>query len=167
LGARWRGRDERFAGPSAEFSIAILDWNLPRQDGLSVLKAVRASGSALPILMITARDGLTDRVNGLDSGADDYLVKPFELAELKARLRSLLRRQGGRPSSQIVHGDLVLDPVYAHGSPRLAVRCGHSARVCFAACADGASPARCCRALRSRSGCMAGTKVSKATRSNS
>jgi two-component system response regulator QseB len=95
----------------ADFSIAILDWNLPRQDGLSVLKAVRAAGNALPILMITARDGLTDRVNGLDSGADDYLVKPFELAELKARLRSLLRRQGGRPSSQIVHGDLVLDPV--------------------------------------------------------
>jgi len=95
----------------AEYSLAVLDWNLPRQDGLSVLKAVRASGCALPILMITARDGLTDRVNGLDSGADDYLVKPFELAELKARLRSLLRRQEGRPSSEIVHGDLVLDPV--------------------------------------------------------
>src|SRR5260370_14214972 len=100
-----------FKDRQADFSIAILDWNLPRQDGLSVLKAVRASGSALPILMITARDGLTDRVNGLDSGADDYLVKPFQFAELKARLRSLLRRQGGRPSSQIVHGDLVLDPV--------------------------------------------------------
>jgi two-component system response regulator QseB len=95
----------------AEFSIAVLDWNLPRQDGLSVLKAVRAAGSTLPILMITARDGLTDRINGLDSGADDYLVKPFEFAELKARLRNLLRRQDGRPSSEIVHGDLVLDPV--------------------------------------------------------
>jgi two-component system response regulator QseB len=95
----------------AEYSIAVLDWNLPRQDGLSVLKATRAGGCALPILMITARDGLTDRVNGLDSGADDYLVKPFELAELKARLRSLLRRQEGRASSEIVHGELVLDPV--------------------------------------------------------
>ncbi len=95
----------------AGFSIAVLDWNLPRQDGLCVLKAVRASGSMLPILMITARDGLTDRVNGLDSGADDYLVKPFELAELKARLRSLLRRQDGRPTSTIVYGNLVLDPV--------------------------------------------------------
>lgn len=95
----------------AEFSIAVLDWNLPRQDGLSVLKAVRGGGGTLPILMITARDGLNDRVNGLDSGADDYLVKPFELAELKARLRSLLRRQDGRPSSEIIHGDLVLDPV--------------------------------------------------------
>jgi two-component system, OmpR family, response regulator QseB len=95
----------------AEYAIALLDWNLPRQDGLSVLKAVRASGCALPILMITARDGLTDRVNGLDSGADDYLVKPFELAELKARLRSLLRRHDGRPTSEIVRGELVLDPV--------------------------------------------------------
>lgn len=95
----------------AEFSIAVLDWNLPRQDGLSVLKSVRARGSTLPILMITARDGLNDRVNGLDSGADDYLVKPFELVELKARLRSLLRRQDGRATSHIAHGDLVLDPV--------------------------------------------------------
>jgi DNA-binding response OmpR family regulator len=108
----------------AEFSIALLDWNLPRQDGLSVLKAVRAGGSTLPILMITARDGLTDRINGLDSGADDYLVKPFELAELKARLRSLLRRQEGRPSSQIVHGELMLDPVthtVRRGSESIAV----------------------------------------------
>jgi two-component system response regulator QseB len=95
----------------ADFSIALLDWNLPRQDGLSVLKAVRASGNRLPILMITARDELSDRVNGLDGGADDYLVKPFEFAELKARLRSLLRRQQGRASTEIVHGSLVLDPV--------------------------------------------------------
>jgi two-component system, OmpR family, response regulator QseB len=95
----------------ADFSIAILDWNLPRQDGLSVLQAVRASGNRVPVLMITARDGLSDRVTGLDGGADDYLVKPFEFAELKARLRSLLRRQDGRATSEIVHGSLVLDPV--------------------------------------------------------
>jgi two-component system response regulator QseB len=95
----------------AEFSIAVLDWNLPRQDGLSVLKAVRSAGNRLPILMITARDDLSDRITGLDGGADDYLVKPFEFAELKARLRSLLRRQDGRASSEIVHGELALDPV--------------------------------------------------------
>lgn len=95
----------------AGFSLAVLDWNLPRQDGLSVLKAVRATGSVLPILIITARDGLTDRVTGLDSGADDYLVKPFELAELKARLRNLLRRADRRPTCQIAHGQLLLDPV--------------------------------------------------------
>jgi two-component system response regulator QseB len=95
----------------AGFSIAVLDWNLPSQDGLSVLRTVRASGNALPILMITARDGIDDRVHGLDSGADDYLVKPFELVELKARLRSLLRRADNRPRSQLVHGELTLDPV--------------------------------------------------------
>jgi DNA-binding response OmpR family regulator len=97
--------------PQSAFSLVVLDWNLPRQDGLSVLKAVRASGSTVPVLMITARDGVDDRVTGLDSGADDYLVKPFELVELKARLRSLLRRRDVRPSSQIVHGGLTLDPV--------------------------------------------------------
>jgi two-component system response regulator QseB len=95
----------------AEFSIAVVDWNLPRQDGLSVIKAVRAAGNRLPILMITARDDLSDRISGLDGGADDYLVKPFEFAELKARLRSLMRRQDGRASTEIVHGNLVLDPV--------------------------------------------------------
>lgn len=99
------------AEPQAVFALVVLDWNLPRQDGLSVLKAVRASGSTIPILMITARDGVGDRVRGLDSGADDYLVKPFELVELKARLRSLLRRREVRPNSLIVHGGLSLDPV--------------------------------------------------------
>jgi two-component system, OmpR family, response regulator QseB len=94
----------------ADFAIAILDWNLPRRDGLSVLKAARAAGNTVPILMITARDELPDRISGLDGGADDYLVKPFEFAELKARLRSLLRRQHGRASSEIIHGSLALDP---------------------------------------------------------
>ncbi|HEY3786924.1 MAG TPA: response regulator transcription factor [Steroidobacteraceae bacterium] len=95
----------------AAYAIAVLDWNLPRQDGLSVLRTVRAEGNALPVLMITARDELVDRISGLDGGADDYLVKPFELGELKARLRSLLRRREGRPSTEIAHADLVLDPV--------------------------------------------------------
>jgi two-component system, OmpR family, response regulator QseB len=95
----------------ADFAIVVLDWNLPRQSGLSVLQSIRAAGNPIPVLMITARDQLTDRVMGLDGGADDYLVKPFELAELKARLRSLLRRREGRASPQIAHGPLVLDPV--------------------------------------------------------
>jgi two-component system, OmpR family, response regulator QseB len=81
----------------ADFSVVVLDWNLPRQNGLSVLQGVRAA--------------VADRIKGLDGGADDYLVKPFELAELKARLRSLLRRRDGRARSEIVHGQLVLDPV--------------------------------------------------------
>src|SRR3569832_2409402 len=64
--------------PQAQFCNAILDWNLPRQNGLAVLQAARAAGNRVPILMITARDGLSDRIRGLDGGADDYLVKPFE-----------------------------------------------------------------------------------------
>lgn len=95
----------------ADFALAVLDWNLPRQDGLTVLRSVRALGNTLPILMITARDELTDRISGLDGGADDYLVKPFELGELKARLRSLLRRREGRATTEIVYAELVLDPV--------------------------------------------------------
>jgi len=97
--------------PATPYALAVLDWNLPRKDGLSVLKSARAAGNTLPMLMITARDELADRVSGLDSGADDYLVKPFELAELKARLRSLLRRRDGRASSLLIHGAIVLDPV--------------------------------------------------------
>jgi two-component system response regulator QseB len=93
------------------YAIAILDWNLPRKDGLSVLKAARAAGNTVPVLMITARDELADRISGLDGGADDYLVKPFELAELKARMRSLLRRRDGRATSEIIHGAIVVDPV--------------------------------------------------------
>lgn len=97
--------------PSAEFALVLLDWGLPGRDGLSLLRALRARASRVPVLMITARDRVEDRVEGLDAGADDYLVKPFELSELKARIRSLLRRHEGRPSAEIVHGALVLDPV--------------------------------------------------------
>jgi DNA-binding response OmpR family regulator len=99
-------RDEQ-----ASYALALLDWGLPGQDGLSVLKAIRGSGNATPVLMITARDALDDRITGLDSGADDYLVKPFELSELKARMRSLLRRRAGRVEQELTHGGLTLNPV--------------------------------------------------------
>lgn len=99
------------ADPAANFALVLLDWGLPRQDGLSVLKELRARDSLVPVLMITARDTLADRVQGLDAGADDYLMKPFALAELKARIRSLLRRHESRASAEIVHGSLVLDPI--------------------------------------------------------
>jgi len=95
----------------AGYALALIDWGLPGRDGLSVLKALRQSGNAMPVLMITARDELDDRVTGLDSGADDYLVKPFEFAELKARIRSLLRRREQRAKSELVHGNLTLDPI--------------------------------------------------------
>jgi len=95
----------------SEYALALLDWRLPGQDGLAVLRNLREDGNDLPVLMITARDELDDRVMGLDHGADDYLVKPFELAELKARIRSLLRRRAGRAQTQLIHGNLILDPV--------------------------------------------------------
>ncbi|HUO79903.1 MAG TPA: response regulator transcription factor [Steroidobacteraceae bacterium] len=99
------------ADPAANFALVLLDWGLPRQDGMSVLRELRARHSLLPVLMITARDTVQDRVQGLDAGADDYLVKPFALAEVKARIRSLLRRQEARASAELVHGGLELDPV--------------------------------------------------------
>ena len=95
----------------ASYALALLDWGLPGRDGFSVLKTLRKSGNAMPVLMITARDALDDRITGLDGGADDYLVKPFELSELKARIRSLLRRRAGRTESELIHGDLALNPV--------------------------------------------------------
>jgi DNA-binding response OmpR family regulator len=93
-----------------EFDLAILDLGLPRMDGVRVLQQLRASGSTLPVLVLTARDATEDRILGLDAGADDYLVKPFDLNELKARLRALLRRSAGRPQVLIEHAGVVLDP---------------------------------------------------------
>src|SRR5258707_10181936 len=86
------GEDGFFVLSSQHFDAVVLDWMLPARSGLEVLKAVRAKDLKTPVLLLTARDALEDRVEGLDSGADDYLVKPFALAELAARLRALLRR---------------------------------------------------------------------------
>jgi two-component system OmpR family response regulator/two-component system response regulator QseB len=88
----------------------VLDLGLPRQDGLQVLHNLRRAGYAAPILVVTARDEIHDRVQGLDSGADDFIVKPFDLEELAARLRAALRRAQGRPHAQLQHADLVVDP---------------------------------------------------------
>lgn len=93
------------------FDLVILDLGLPRMDGINVLKRLRGTGSSLPVLILTARDGMEDRIAGLDAGADDYLVKPFDLNELKARLRALLRRSSGRATVLIEHGGVSLDPV--------------------------------------------------------
>jgi DNA-binding response OmpR family regulator len=93
-----------------EFDLVVLDLGLPKKAGLDVLKQIRSSGKHLPVLILTARDSVQDRVTGLDSGADDYLVKPFDLEELCARLRVLQRRTGGRSAPLIVHGTISLDP---------------------------------------------------------
>jgi two-component system response regulator QseB len=95
---------------SEGFDLAILDLGLPKLDGLTVLKRLRESGSALPVLILTARDATEDRIAGLDAGADDYLIKPFDLSELKARLRALLRRSAGRARVVIEHAGISLDP---------------------------------------------------------
>ncbi|MES9828877.1 MAG: response regulator [Candidatus Thiodiazotropha sp.] len=90
--------------------VLILDLGLPRQDGLHVLRKLRKQGKDLPVLVLTARDAVEQRIAGLDSGADDYVVKPFDLLEVNARLRAITRRREGRSASVIIYGDLVLDP---------------------------------------------------------
>jgi len=93
------------------YDAALLDLGLPRRDGLEILKALRREQKDLPVLIITARDALQDRIAGLDSGADDYLVKPFSLDELLARMRAVIRRRAGRASPEIRYGALRVDPV--------------------------------------------------------
>ncbi|MGH8133879.1 MAG: response regulator [Steroidobacteraceae bacterium] len=95
---------------SGPFELLLLDLGLPGEDGLQLLKALRIRGSDLPVLIITARDAVADRVSGLDAGADDYLVKPFDLGELAARIRALLRRKSGRTDPVLEHLGVVLDP---------------------------------------------------------
>lgn len=92
------------------YDLLLLDLGLPRKDGLEVLRGLRRAGRDLPVLVLTARDAVRDRVAGLDAGADDYLVKPFDLDELAARVRALLRRRGGRADPLLRHGDLTFDP---------------------------------------------------------
>ncbi len=93
------------------FDIAVLDLGLPGMDGLDVLRHLRRAAIAVPVLVLTARDATGDRIAGLDAGADDYLVKPFEVDELKARLRALLRRSLSRPQPAIEHQGVRLDLV--------------------------------------------------------
>jgi two-component system, OmpR family, response regulator QseB len=94
----------------ADFDLVLLDLGLPKRDGLSVLRSMRAQGNATPVIILTARDEIQSRVGGLDAGADDYIVKPFDLDEVTARMRSVLRRSAGRGESLIKHGSLSLDP---------------------------------------------------------
>lgn len=93
-----------------EYDACVLDLGLPKRDGLSVLKALRERGSRLPVLVLTARDASADKVAGLDAGADDYLTKPFDLPELLARLRALVRRAVGEARPTLEHAGVVLDP---------------------------------------------------------
>ncbi|NJA88126.1 response regulator [Rhodocyclus tenuis] len=104
------GRAAEAALASEGYSALVLDLGLPGEpDGLALLAALRRRGAALPTLIVTARDTVADKLAGLDGGADDYLVKPFDLDELAARLRALIRRSHGRPTARIVHGEMEVD----------------------------------------------------------
>ncbi len=106
----------RMAG-EAEHDLIILDRMMPGMDGLEILRRLRTSGSSVPVLMLTARDAIPDRVEGIDAGADDYLTKPFAVAELLARLRMLLRRGHHRADPIVLIGDLEIDTV-SHSARR-------------------------------------------------
>ena len=93
-----------------EHQAVLLDLGLPKRDGMDVLRHLRKAGSRIPVIVITARDGVESRINGLDLGADDYLVKPFDIDELLARLRAVVRRQGGQASPLLTNGRVSLDP---------------------------------------------------------
>ena len=104
------GRSAEAALGGQRFDAVLLDLGLPQRGGLEVLRALRDRGDATPVIVLTARDALVDKVAGLDAGADDYLVKPFELDELLARLRAVKRRDAGRPRPVLQVADLRLDP---------------------------------------------------------
>ncbi len=99
----------RVAIATEPYRLVLLDLGLPGGDGLAVLREARARGASVPIVILTARDGVAERVRGLDLGADDYVVKPFDLDELAARIRAVLRRHAGQADSTLAHGDLALD----------------------------------------------------------
>ncbi|HEV2210270.1 MAG TPA: response regulator transcription factor [Verrucomicrobiae bacterium] len=103
------GEDGFFLLNAERFDLVVLDWMLPGRDGIEILKTIRARGTKTPVLLLTARDAVGDRVLGLESGADDYLVKPFAFAELVARIRSLLRRFTPAEPLKKGIGDLVVD----------------------------------------------------------
>jgi two-component system OmpR family response regulator len=103
------GQQAMAEGLAGQYDVAVLDLGLPRRDGMEVLRHWRSRGARLPVLLLTARDELSDRVQGLNAGADDYLAKPFDVPELVARLRALKRRSDGRIDEVIMVGELTLD----------------------------------------------------------
>ncbi|WKB53614.1 response regulator [Eleftheria terrae] len=105
------GRAAELSLANGVYDLAVLDLGLPRKDGMAVLQDLRSRGDMLPVLIATARDAVSDRIAGLNAGADDYVLKPFDLDELAARIRALLRRHAGSASPVYRCGEIVLDPV--------------------------------------------------------
>lgn len=104
------------AAENESYELALLDLGLPKADGREVLRRLRTLGRRLPVIIVTARDGVDDRIDGLDLGADDYLVKPFEIRELLARMRAVLRREGSGSPPLLSNGKLSLDPATREAS---------------------------------------------------
>ncbi len=104
------GRTAETALNSQQYDLVLLDLGLPGQDGLTILRHLRQSKNNTPVLIVTARDDLESRLSGLDGGADDYIIKPFDLSELLARIRAVLRRQSGQSTPQLTNGTMTLDP---------------------------------------------------------
>ncbi len=104
------GTSAESALASGSYDLLLLDLGLPRKSGMDVLRDLRASDNGIPVLILTARDGVADRICGLDAGADDYLIKPFDLGELAARIRALARRRGGQGTPILTCGELNLNP---------------------------------------------------------
>ncbi|MHB1250359.1 MAG: response regulator [Polaromonas sp.] len=99
-----------------DYGVVLLDLGLPKKDGLEVLRSIRGKDNGVPVVIVTARDALEDRLLGLDGGADDYVLKPFEMAELLARMRAVVRRKGGLASPVLSNGTLSLDPATREAS---------------------------------------------------
>jgi DNA-binding response OmpR family regulator len=116
------GEEAWFKGDTEDYAAVILDLGLPRMDGLAILKKWRAAGRGFPILVLTARGTWSERVEGIDAGADDYLPKPFEMDELLARLRAVIRRSGGHSAPVLTIGQVSVDPkqmrVTVNGVPK-------------------------------------------------
>jgi two-component system, OmpR family, response regulator QseB len=104
------GESAQAALKSESFELVILDLGVPKLSGLSLLRGIRQDGKSTPVIILTARESVEDRIKGLDTGADDYMVKPFDLNELSARIRALVRRSQGRADSAIQYRNIVLDP---------------------------------------------------------
>ena len=110
------GEEAWFLGDTEDFDLVVLDLGLPKLDGVQVLKRWRANGRTMPVLILTARDGWSEKVDAIDAGADDYLVKPFRMEELMARVRALLRRQTKHASAMLTVGDVTLDTRHGRAS---------------------------------------------------
>ena len=144
------------------YDACLLDLGLPRKAGLDVLRRLRERGSMLPVVVLTARDAITDRVDGLDAGADDYVVKPFDLAELAARIRAVTRRKGGRAQrSSSTATSRSTRQLVRFGATANWWRCRRASSRCCRHCSS--IPDGSCRARNWKSGSTAGARKSRAT----